>query len=70
MKPEEWAAEAKLAESLGFTSMKAKARPWFDIDQQLEAVGAAVSPHFKIDIDFNGLLLGVDQAARSAWRVV
>jgi len=63
MKPEEWAAEAKLAESLGFTSMKAKARPWFDIDQQLEAVGAAVSPHFKIDIDFNGLLLGVDQAA-------
>lgn len=63
MKPEEWAAEAKLAESLGFTSMKAKARPWFDIDQQLEAVCAAVSPHFKFDVDFNGLLLGVDHAA-------
>ncbi len=63
MKPEEWAAEAKLAESLGFTSMKAKARPWFDIDQQLEAVCATVSPHFKFDVDFNGLLLGVDHAA-------
>ena len=63
MKPEEWAAEARLAESLGFTSIKVKARPWFDIDQQLEAVCAAVSPHFKVDVDFNGLLLGVDHAA-------
>lgn len=63
MKPEEWATEARTAESLGFTSIKTKARPWFDIDQQLEAVCAAVSPHFKIDVDFNGLLLGVDQAA-------
>jgi L-alanine-DL-glutamate epimerase-like enolase superfamily enzyme len=63
MAPEEWAAEAALAESLGYTSIKTKARPWFDIDQQLEAVCAAVSPHFKIDVDFNGLLLGVDQAA-------
>jgi L-alanine-DL-glutamate epimerase-like enolase superfamily enzyme len=63
MHPDEWAEEARTAESLGFTSMKAKARPWFDIDKQLEAVCAAVSPHFKFDIDFNGLLLGVDQAA-------
>jgi len=63
MKPEEWAEEARLAESLGFTSIKVKARPWFDIDQQLTAVCAAVSPHFKIDVDFNGLLLGVDHAA-------
>ena len=63
MHPEEWANEAKTAESQGFTSMKAKARPWFDIDKQLEAVCNAVSPHFKFDVDFNGLLLGVDQAA-------
>ena len=46
MKPEEWAAEARAAEEHGFTTMKVKARPWFDIDQQLEAVCAAVSPHF------------------------
>ena len=63
MKPEEWATEARLAESQGFASIKLKARPWFDIDQQLKAVCAAVSPHFKVDIDFNGLLLSVDQAA-------
>ena len=43
--------------------MKVKARPWFDIDEQLAAVSAAVSPHFRIDTDFNGLLLGEDVAA-------
>ena len=63
MKPEEWAAEAQAAEEHGFITMKVKARPWFDIDQQLAAVCAAVSPHFKLDTDFNGLLVGVDIAA-------
>ena len=63
MAPEEWAAEAKEAEKHGFTTMKVKARPWHDIDRQLEVVSQAVSPHFRIDTDFNGLLLGVDVAA-------
>ena len=63
MKPEEWAAEAKAAEAHGFTNIKVKARPWFDIDQQLGVVCEAVSPHFKLDADFNGLLVGVDLAA-------
>ncbi len=63
MKPEEWAAEAKTAEAHGFTNIKVKARPWFDIDQQLGAVCEVISPHFKLDADFNGLLLGVDLAA-------
>ena len=63
MTPEDWAKEAKEAEAQGFTTMKVKARPWFDPDEQLAVVGKAVSPHFKIDMDFNGLLLGVDQAA-------
>ena len=63
MPPEEWAAEAKAAEANGFTTMKVKARPWFDPDEQLEAVCEVVSPHFKLDVDFNGLLLGVDLAA-------
>ena len=63
MKPEEWAAEARAAEENGFTTMKVKARPWHDIDAQLAAVGQAVSPHFRLDTDFNALLLGVDVAA-------
>ena len=63
MPPQEWATEARAAEKHGFTTMKMKARPWFDIDAQLTTVGEAVSPHFKLDTDFNELLLGVDLAA-------
>ena len=63
MKPEEWAAEARAAQEQGFGAMKVKARPWFDIDKQLEAVSAAVSPYFKLDADFNELLVGEDMAA-------
>ena len=63
MKPEEWAAEAREAERNGYTTMKVKARPWYDVDRQFEAVTSATSPHFKLDADFNALLLGVDLAA-------
>jgi L-alanine-DL-glutamate epimerase-like enolase superfamily enzyme len=63
MKGEEWAAEVQAAEAHGFTTMKAKARPWYDIDAQLAVVNGVASPHFKMDTDFNGLLLGVDAAA-------
>ena len=63
MVPDEWVAEARAAEAHGFTTMKVKARPWFDPMEQMAAVSAAVSPHFKLDMDFNGLLLGADIAA-------
>jgi L-alanine-DL-glutamate epimerase-like enolase superfamily enzyme len=63
MSPEDWAKEARWAEEHGFTTMKVKARPWYDIDAQLAAVSEVASPHFRLDIDFNGLLLGVDKAA-------
>ncbi len=63
MTPQEWAAEAQAAVAHGFTSMKVKARPWHDLDAQLAAVSAAVPAHFRLDADFNGLLLGVDAAA-------
>jgi L-alanine-DL-glutamate epimerase-like enolase superfamily enzyme len=63
MAPTAWAAEAEAAQQHGFTSMKVKARPWYDITAQLDAVSAVVPPHFKLDTDFNGMLLGVDVAA-------
>jgi L-alanine-DL-glutamate epimerase-like enolase superfamily enzyme len=63
MGPEEWAAEARAAEAQGFTTMKVKARPWHDLEAQLEAVSRATSRHFRLDADFNELLLGVDVAA-------
>jgi L-alanine-DL-glutamate epimerase-like enolase superfamily enzyme len=62
--PATWASEAKAAEEQGYTSMKAKARPWFDVDEQLTAIDGVTSPRFKVDLDFNQLLLGVDQAAK------
>ncbi len=61
--PEEWVMEAQAAIDHGFTTMKVKARPWFYPAEQLEAVRKSVPNYFKIDADFNGLLLGVDHAA-------
>ena len=53
-----WAAEARAAEAHGFTTLKVKARPWYDIAAQLQAVDEATSQHFKLDADFNTMLLG------------
>ena len=63
MPPEAWAQQAEFAVENGYIAMKAKARPWFDVDQQMAAVTDAVPPHFRVDLDFNGTLVGVDQAA-------
>jgi L-alanine-DL-glutamate epimerase-like enolase superfamily enzyme len=61
MPPEDFAAEAKSALAHGYTSYKLKARPWFDIREQVGAVCAVVPPTFHLDVDFNGLL--VDSAS-------
>lgn len=61
--PEEWAIEARAAANHGFTTMKVKARPWFYPEEQFEAIAQSAPDYFKIDADFNALLLGVDQAA-------
>lgn len=51
--PEDWAAEAKDAVAAGYTSFKLKARPWWDIVAQVEAVTKVTFPHFKLDLDAN-----------------
>ena len=51
--PEDWAAEAKEAVALGYTSFKIKQRPWWDIFAQVEAMAAVVPAHFKLDLDAN-----------------
>ncbi len=63
MAPEAWAVEARAAAAHGFNTMKVKARPWYDIAAQLKAVDKATPEYFKLDVDFNTMLLGVDQAA-------
>ncbi len=54
--PEDWTAEAVDAVAAGYTSLKNKPRPWWDIYAQVEAVSAATPPYFKLDLDPNGSL--------------
>ena len=51
--PEDWAAEAKDAVKAGYTSLKLKPRPWWDIQAQIGAICKVVPPHFKLDLDPN-----------------
>ncbi len=62
MPAKQWAAEAEQAVKSGYTAMKIKARPWFDLDAQLTAISAATPPNFKIDADFNNHLNEVGSA--------
>jgi L-alanine-DL-glutamate epimerase-like enolase superfamily enzyme len=63
MPPEAFAAEAEQALAQGYTSYKFKARPWWDIYQQVDAVSAVSPPYFRLDIDWNNMLLNVGNAA-------
>ncbi len=63
MPPEEFAAEAVEAQEHGYTSYKFKARPWFDIYAQVEAVSMVSPRHFKLDIDWNCMLLNAGNAS-------
>ena len=62
MPPQDWAAEARAGIEAGYTAFKLKARPWFDIIAQVEAVSAATPPHTKLDLDFNGFLVDAGHA--------
>jgi L-alanine-DL-glutamate epimerase-like enolase superfamily enzyme len=62
--PEDWLEECRAALARGYTSYKFKARPWFDLDEQLRTVTAEVPPWFDIDLDFNTMLNNSAHAAR------
>ena len=62
MPPEDWAAEARAGIEAGYTAFKLKARPWFDIVEQVEAVSDATPAHAKLDLDFNALLVDAGHA--------
>jgi L-alanine-DL-glutamate epimerase-like enolase superfamily enzyme len=53
MTPEEWAAEAKHAYALGYRLHKIKARPWFDIAEQVGTIADAVPSDYKLRVDAN-----------------
>ena len=64
MSPDDWLLECKDALAAGYTSYKFKARPWFDLDEQMRTVTAEVPDHFEIDLDFNTMLNDSAHAVR------
>jgi len=62
MAPEKYEIEAKKAVELGYTSIKIKARPWFDVYEIIKRISAATPDYFCIDADWNDFLLNVSNA--------
>ena len=58
---QDMADECALAFDRGYLSYKTKGRPWFDIQEQLEASVQRVPERFKIDMDFNSTLLDAER---------
>ena len=61
--PEALAEEAKDALAKGYTALKTKARPWWDVYEQVDQMSAVTPPHFKIDMDWNQMLINASNAA-------
>ncbi len=53
MTPEEWAAEAQHAYALGYRLHKIKARPWFEVLEQVSAISAVVPDDYRLRVDAN-----------------
>jgi L-alanine-DL-glutamate epimerase-like enolase superfamily enzyme len=62
MPPKVLADEARDAVAQGYHFHKFKARPWFDVYAQVEAISAVTPPHYRLDIDWNEMLLNVGSA--------
>jgi len=62
MSPEKYEIEAKKAVELGYTSIKIKTRPWFDVYETVRRISAATPDWFNIDADWNDFLLNVSNA--------
>ena len=62
MPPDVLAEEAQAALAQGYTAAKIKARPWWDIYAQVEAISRVTPPHFRLDLDWNNMLLNAGNA--------
>lgn len=60
MPVEDWISECEEAAAAGYTTFKTKARPWFDLENQVKRLSEAVPDHFLLDLDFNDF--GLDPA--------
>ena len=62
MAPEKYEAEAREAVRLGYTCMKIKTRPWWDVHETMARISEATPPWFSIDADWNDFLLDAPTA--------
>ena len=60
MPTEDWISECAEAAANGYTTFKTKARPWFDLEDQVARLSEAVPDYFLLDMDFNDF--GLDPA--------
>ena len=64
MDGEDWQSECRTAISKGYTSFKTKARPWYDLEKQLDVLTEGLPDWFDLDLDFNAFLLDTARATR------
>ena len=62
MSPEKYEVEARTAVELGYTCMKIKTRPWFDVFETIRRISEATPDHFRIDADWNAFLNNASNA--------
>jgi L-alanine-DL-glutamate epimerase-like enolase superfamily enzyme len=62
MSPELYEAEARESVRLGYTCMKIKTRPWWDVRDTVQRISAATPDWFAIDADWNDFLIDASTA--------
>ena len=62
MSPEDSAAEVEVAADRGYRGLKCKARAFYDVIEQAQAMQDAAPPDFRVEFDFNGSLVNVERA--------
>ena len=62
MSPVKYEIEAKKAVELGYTCIKVKTRPWFDVRETMQRISDVTPDHFRIDSDWNAFLNNASNA--------
>ncbi len=62
MSPEDSAREVEIAAERGYRGLKCKARAFYDVVEQAEAMQQVAPDDFRIEFDFNGALISVEKA--------
>ena len=59
---EDSAREVEIAAQRGYRGLKCKARAFYDVVEQAEAMQQVAPEDFRIEFDFNGALISVEKA--------